>query len=53
MKHPLEVALKNAPKLPKGSVPKEILEKIKRVENEPRISLQETMKQRKSRQNAL
>ena len=47
MKHPLEVALRSAPKLPKGSVSRETHAKIKRAETEPRISLQELMRQRK------
>jgi hypothetical protein len=45
--HPLEIALRNAPKLPKGSVSKETLAKIKQAETEPRISLREAMLQRK------
>jgi hypothetical protein len=44
--HPLEVALKKAPKLLKGSVSQEILEKIKQAETEPRILLREVMQQR-------
>jgi hypothetical protein len=47
MKHPLKIALRNAPKLPKGSVSPETLEKIKQAETEPRISLREAMRQRK------
>jgi trehalose-6-phosphate synthase len=50
--HPLEVTLRNAEKLPKGSVSPEILEQLKQAQTEPRISLQEAMRQRKLRQNA-
>jgi hypothetical protein len=50
--HPLEAALRNAPKLPKGSVSRETLEKIKQAETEPKIPLQEAMRLRKLRQNA-
>ena len=50
--HPFEVALRNAPKLPKGSVPKEILEQLKQAEIEPRISLAQAMQQRKPNKNA-
>ena len=49
---PLEVTLRNAPKLPKGSVSPKILEQLKQSESEPRVSLQEAMRQRKLRQNA-
>ena len=45
--HPLEVALRNAPKLPKGSVPKAILEQMQAAENEPRVSLEAMLKRRK------
>ena len=50
--HPFEVALRNAPKLPKGSVPKEILDQLQQAETEPRISLAEAMRQRKLSKNA-
>jgi trehalose-6-phosphate synthase len=50
--HPLEATLRNAPKLPKGSVSPEILKQLKQAESEPRVSLQEAMRQRKLRQNA-
>ncbi len=41
---PLEVTLRNAPKLPKGSVSPEILEQLKQAESEPRVSLQEVLR---------
>jgi hypothetical protein len=47
VKHPLKIALQNAPKLPKGSVSPEALEKIIRAETEPRVSLREAMRQQK------
>jgi hypothetical protein len=39
--HPFEVLLRNAPKLPKGSVPAMVLEQIKNAESEPSITLEE------------
>jgi hypothetical protein len=53
LKHPLEIALRNAPKLPKGSVSKEAIEQFEESRRlqvaglEKFISLEEAMCQRK------
>lgn len=50
--HPLELALRQAPKLPKGSVSKEMLEQFRLAETEPRSSLAQVMQERKLQKNA-